>query len=363
MSDVSTVKKPNLMLLQSSPHIAARVDSSMLMRNMYIALAPVSIYGIVIFGLPALLNIIVAVVSAVAGESIFRILIKQPVRAKDFSAGITGLLLALIIPPTTPLWMTALGALFGVIIAKEFFGGMGANVFNPALVGRAFLLMSFPVAMTSWRLPGQGFVSDAVTGATPLGISTGHDVALVSRAFLENGFAASDSYWSTMRTLFFGFHGGSTGETSAFLILTAFLFLLSTKTIDWRVPVIMTSTAAVTALLIGLDPLYSVLSGGLLFGAIFMATDYVTGPITGKGRIIFGIGAGILSILIRAYGTYPEGVSYGILIMNCTVPFLNKILSRKYGYVPKKKPAANPGPQPSRASGEGSPLDGKGAAK
>ena len=313
------------LLLQSSPHLASTVNSRALMRNMLIALAPVSLFGIVIYGLPALLNIIVAFAAAVLGESLFRFILKRPVRAKDLSAGISGLLLALVIPPNTPLWMTALGAVFAVVVAKEFFGGLGANVFNPALIGRAFLLMSFPAALTTWRKPGQSWISmsaDVITGATPLGIAQmGGDVPGI-------------------RDLFFGFHGGSTGETSIFLILAACLFLLVTKTIDWRTPVCMIGAGAAVAFALGLDPLFSVLSGGLVFGAVFMATDYVTGSITGKGKIIFGIGAGIITMLIRKWGNFPEGVCYAILIMNGFTPFLDKLLTRKYGFVRKKKEAA-----------------------
>ena len=314
------------LLLGSSPHIAFPVNTTMTMAMMLIALAPVSIFGVVIFGLPALLNIVVAAAAAIAGETLFRLVTRQQVRVKDLSAGVSGVLLALIIPPSTPLWMTALGAVFAVVVAKEFFGGLGANVFNPALVGRAFLLMSFPAAMTTWHDPQIGFaltLTDATSGATPL---VKHQL----------GAHITGEYWQTMKELFMGYHGGCIGETSILLILAAFVFLLVTKTIDWRAPVSMVLTAFVAAFALGLDPLFAILSGGLLFGAVYMATDYVTSPVTPWGKVIFGIGAGLISILIRKWGTYPEGVSYGILIMNCAVPFLNRILPRKYGYVPQK---------------------------
>ena len=239
--------------------------------------------------------------------------------------------------------MTALGAVFAVVVAKEFFGGLGANVFNPALIGRAFLLMSFPAALTTWHQPQSGFVlslTDATTSASPLGlIKNGASVADVGRAFAEAGLAGSDSYGAAIKTLFFGYRAGCAGESPIFLILAAGVFLLLTKTIDWRTPLSMIAAGFITAFALGLDPLFSVLSGGLIFGAVFMATDYVTAPITAKGKIIFGIGAGIISILIRKWGTYPEGVSYAILIMNGTVPFLNKLLPKKYGLVPKPKKA------------------------
>jgi electron transport complex protein RnfD len=336
MADKST---PSI-LLQSSPHIASPVNSTALMRNMLIALAPVSIFGVIIFGLPALINIVVATVSAIAGESLFRLIIKQPVRAKDLSAGVSGLLLALVLPPNTPYWMTAIGAVFAVIVAKEFFGGLGANVFNPALIGRAFMVMSFGAALNRWPMPKQPFfAADATTGATPLGITKiGADISAVGKSFVEAGLSTSDSYWPTMKTLFFGFNAGCIGETSVFIMLASFLFLLVTKTIDWRTPVCMVASGFIFSLLFWQDlafSFYSVLSGGLIFGAVFMVTDYVTSPVTGKGKILFGIGAGLITMPIRKWGSYPEGVCFSILIMNSTVPFLNKLLSKKYGFVKK----------------------------
>jgi electron transport complex protein RnfD len=336
------------LLLQSSPHIVSPVDSAMLMRNVLIALAPVTIFGVVMFGLQALLNIIVAMVSAVAGETLFRLVIKQPIRAKDLSAGVTGLLLALVIPPTTPLWMTALGAVFAVVVGKEFFGGLGANVFNPALIGRAFLVTSFPAALTTWQTPilsqKAALASDAVTGATPLGIiKMGGSLADVSSALTDAGLSASASYWPVIKALFFGFNSGSMGETPVFLILVSCFFLLVTKTIDWRATVFMIGAGFISALVFWQDfdfALFSVLTGGLVFGAVFMVTDYVTSPVTNKGRIIFGAGAGIITMLIRRFGIYPEGVCFAILIMNAAVPFLNKLLPVKYGFVRQKKEAA-----------------------
>jgi electron transport complex protein RnfD len=324
------------------------------MGNMLTALAPVSIFGVALFGLPALLTVLVSVASAMLGEALFRLATRQDIRAADLSAAVTGLLLGLTLPPSTPLWMTALGAVFAVVVAKEFFGGLGANVFNPALIGRAFMLMSFPAAMTTWRRPPGGFalsldpglgaasIVDGVSGVTPLNIvKLGGSVADLGRDLAASG-ASGDSYWSTIRTLFIGNHAGSLGESSIFLILAACLFLLVTRTIDWRAPLTMTVTAFLASLALGYDPLFGILSGGLLFGAVFMATDYVTAPLTGKGKLIFGFGAGLITILIRKWGSYPEGVTFGILIMNALTPFLNKLLPRKYGYVPKKKPAIPP---------------------
>ncbi|MDR2479018.1 MAG: RnfABCDGE type electron transport complex subunit D [Treponema sp.] len=334
-------------LLQASPHIVSPVNSAALMGYMLMALAPVSVFGIVIFGLPALLNIIVSVTAAVAAEALFRLAVRQPVRITDLSAGVTGLLLALVIPPTMPLWMTALGAIFAVIAAKEFFGGLGANVFNPALAGRAFLLMSFPAAMTVWKQPSlplfSSFTADAVTGASPLGILKTDGLAGAGGFFAAAGLSPSDSYWQTIKTLFFGYRAGCTGETSILLLLAAFVFLLVKKTIDWRAPVSMIAAGIAAAFVLRIDPLFAIFSGGFMFGAVYMVTDYVTAPLTTRGKVIFGAGAGIIAIVIRKWGGYPEGVSYAILIMNGVVPFLNKLLPEKYGHVPKKKMTADAG--------------------
>jgi electron transport complex protein RnfD len=317
------------------------------MGHVLIALTPVSIWGIVLYGVPALAVILVSVVSAAAGEALFRLITRRENRSRDLSALVTGLLLALTLPPDVPLWMTALGAIFAVVVAKEFFGGLGANVFNPALSGRAFLLMSFPAAITTWAVP-RGALSttdavsgaDALTGATPLGIvKMGGAVADVGREFAARGLAPSADYWQTIKTLFIGNHGGTIGESSILLILAGCLYLLITRVIDWRAPAAMTASAFVLSLILGFDPLFSVLAGGLLFGAVFMAADYTTAPVTAKGRLIFGAGAGIITVLIRKWGNYPEGVTYGILIMNAAVPFLNRLLQKKYGYVPPQKSA------------------------
>jgi electron transport complex protein RnfD len=318
---------------------------------MLIALTPVSIFGVVVFGLPALLNILVSVSAAILAESLFRLAIRREVRAADLSAGVTGLLLALIIPPSTPYWMTALGAVFAVVAAKEFFGGLGANVFNPALIGRAFLLMSFPAALTTWHFPQGRFVTkfaaemgnpalvDGITGVTPMNIlKNGAGLAGIGKVFEAANLSAQADYWSTIKALFIGNHAGSIGESSIFLILAAFVFLLLTKTIDWRAPVGMIATGALVSWALKMDPLAGILGGGIVFGAVFMATDYVTAPLTSKGKLIFGIGAGLITILIRKWGSYPEGVTYGILIMNAVTPFLNRLLPKKYGFVPKKKP-------------------------
>jgi electron transport complex protein RnfD len=361
-------KKPaELMLLSSSPHIASPVETRTLMGNMLTALAPVTIFGVILFGLPALLTVLVSIIAAVLGEALFRLAVygrRGETRVPDLSAVVTGLLLALLLPPSTPLWMTALGAVFAVVVAKEFFGGLGANVFNPALSGRAFMLMSFPAAMTRWHRPPGRFVMvledslnkasivDGVSGVTPLNIAKslaeenrlGEAVGAVAKDFLAaSGLSVppdfSPDYWTTVKTLFIGNHASSIGESSILLILAGCAFLLIRRIIDWRAPLTMTLAALLASLALGYDPLFSLFSGGLLFGAVFMATDYVTAPLTNKGKLIFGFGAGLITVLIRRWGAYPEGVTYGILIMNALSPFLNKLLPKKYGHVPKKKPS------------------------
>jgi electron transport complex protein RnfD len=286
------------------------------------------------------LNVAVSVAAAVIGEALFRRITGQEIRVKDCSAAVTGLLLALVVPPSTPLWMTALGALFAVIVAKEFFGGLGANVFNPALAGRAFLLMSFPAAMTTWLKPSGfttpfyqfsgGSIVDGATTATPLGIIK--EGVVSGFGAVESSLGAS-SYGEMLKDLFLGNRAGCIGETSMLLILACGIFLLATKTIDWRAPVGLVAAAFAASWALGLDPLFSVMSGGVVFGAVFMATDYTSAPVTEKGKLIFGVSAGILAVLIRKFGNYPEGASYGILIMNMATPFLNRLLHKKYGYV------------------------------
>ncbi len=331
-----------LALLTSSPHFSSPVNTRSIMATVLVAIAPAAAYGVVLYGLPALLTILVSVAAAVASEALFRLAIREKPRTGDLSAIITGLLLALVLPPSTPLWMTALGAVFSIVVAKEFFGGLGANVFNPALIGRAFLIMSFPAAITTWHTPG-GWkpLTDAMTTATPLNIvKQGGAIADVGKGFVDAGLASSADYGSTLATLFFGNRAGCIGESSILLILAGAAFLLLTRVIDWRAPVAMIGTAFAASWLLGMDPLFGVLSGGLVFGAVFMATDYTSSPVTPVGKLLFGAGAGIVTVLIRKWGGYPEGVTYGILIMNSVAPFLNKIIPQKYGYVKAKKEAA-----------------------
>jgi electron transport complex protein RnfD len=272
------------------------------------------------FGYNAILVIAVSVTTAVLTEYICRKLRKKAF-AMDGSAVITGLLLALTLPPTIPLWMVALGSFFAVTIAKEAFGGLGHNIFNPALAGRAFLQLSFPEAMTTWVAP-MGFSFDAVTSASPL----------------SDAFSWKTDELSLYRELFLGNTSGSLGETMTLLILLGGILLIVLKIIDWRTPLAYIGTVALLGFALGQDAIFHILSGGLMLGAFFMATDYVTTPITQMGRIIFGIGAGILTILIRLYGGMPEGVCFSILIMNALTPLIDRYVTAKpYGFKKETK--------------------------
>lgn len=313
------------LILSSSPHVSDGKKTPLLMWTVVIALLPEAVYGVILFGIPALITILASVGSCVLAEAAFNALCKKRQTVSDGSAAITGLLLALVLPPTMPLWQTIFGAVFAIVVAKSLFGGLGQNVWNPALTGRAFLFVSFPAAMgSSWISP----LPDAVSGATIL-------PAIKSGAFS----ASSDVYLQ----YFLGNRAGCIGETSILLILLSAAFLLATRVIDFRAPLFMTGTVALLTWITGGDVLMALLSGGLLFGAVFMATDYVTAPVTGPGRIIFGAGCGLITFLIRKTGGYPEGVMFSILIMNSIVPFLNKITVRKYGYKKAAKANANGG--------------------
>ncbi|MCL2831818.1 MAG: RnfABCDGE type electron transport complex subunit D [Treponema sp.] len=327
--------KKAMPLLGSSPHISSVYDTRKIMAVMIIALVPAAVAGVIHFGIQVLFTILVSVAAAELAEFLFRKITKQVPRNSDLSAAITGLLLALIVPPLTPYWMTALGAIFAIVVAKEFFGGLGANVFNPALVGRAFLLMSFPAVMTTWHVPAGAAnftvsTADVLTSATPM-------------SMLQTGGVLSSlggNYFEIVRAFLLGNHGGSIGETSIVAILAGFIFLLITRVIDWRTPVFMLASVSILSFFLGRDPLIAILGGGVFFGAVFMATDYATTPLNSKGKIIFGVGAGVIIVFIRQWGSYPEGVAYSILIMNALTPYLNRLLPKKFGYV---KPAGAKG--------------------
>lgn len=330
----------NNMLLSSSPHVYTGVTPRKLMLSVIIALSPVSVYGVVLYGVHALLVIVVSIATAVLSEAAFRAVTKQDVRIGDLSAVVTGLLVALISPPSVPLWMVALGSFAAIVLAKEFFGGLGANPFNPALIGRAILLMSFPAAMTTWHVPFKGLL-DATTGVTPLNVvKMGGTIADVGAGFVQNSLSSVPDYSSTLWTLFVGNRAGCIGESSILLILVGFIFLLALRVVSFITPLAMVGTAFLASWLLGMDPVFGILSGGLLFGAVFMATDYSSSPVTPLGKAIFGAGAGLITVIIRRFGGYPEGVTYGILIMNAVAPFMDKLRVKKYGFVPPAKPVA-----------------------
>lgn len=325
----------NEIYLSSSPHVTLGRTTQSLMLAVIVALIPECVYGVILFGIPALVTILVSVASAVLFEALFQKLIKQPVTVNNLSAVVTGLLLAMVLPPTTAWWQTMLGALFAVVVAKGFFGGLGANVFNPALTGRAFLFVSFPTALgAAWLAPHAKTTVDAISSATVL-------------AKVKSGEFAPTM--NDVCTYFLGNRAGCLGETGVLLICISFLFLLLTKVIDWRAPLAMVATVAAATFITytarGNDcsaaltqTLFALVSGGLAFGATFMVTDYATTPVTGKGRLVFGFGCGLITYLIRTFGGYPEGVMFSILIMNAIAPFLNGLTKKKYGY--GKKPAA-----------------------
>ena len=279
------------------------------------ALAPAGIAGVYFFGLRAAAVMAVCVVSCVAFEYLWERCTKRTVTVGDLSAAVTGLLLAYNLPPTIPFWMAVLGSLFAIIVVKQFFGGLGCNIVNPALAGRAMMLTSWPVPMTTWTL-------DGVSGATPL--------AMIKAGTLDN--------LPGLRDVFLGSVGGCIGETSALALLIGFAILLYKDIIKWHVPVIYVAVVAALCALFGrpVPPYYEILTGGLFLGAIFMATDYTTTPITLRGQMIFAAGCGLLTALIRTWGGYPEGVSYSILIMNLTVPLIDRATKpRIFGEVKK----------------------------
>jgi electron transport complex protein RnfD len=281
------------------------------MLDVIIALLPATAASVYFFGMRALAITLVSVAAAVAAEAAIQKIRNKPVTINDGSAVITGLLLALTLSPAMPLWMVVVGAVVAIGIGKQVYGGLGSNPFNPALVGRAFLVVTFPVHMTTWIDP-----IDGVTSATPLG--------LLKMEGTATGYTE----------LFIGNVGGSLGETSALLLILGGLYLLYRGIIDWRIPAFYLGTVAVMTAVLGQDPVFHLLAGGLLLGAFFMATDMVTTPVTRTGKIIFGIGAGILVVLIRLYGGYPEGVLFSILLMNTFTPIIDKYTRPKiYGEV------------------------------
>lgn len=325
------------LIVSSSPHLRDNESVSKIMWNVVLALMPATIFGVLNFGLPALLTLVVSIATTVAAEAAIQTWQKVEVTVNDGSAVLTGLLLALTLPPTIPWYMPVLGGIVAIGIAKHTLGGLGYNIFNPAHVGRALLLLSWPIAMTTWavtRLGHHGDLGaalgtwgqvDATAGATPLNIlkQQGHDALVASFG------SQSDLYQS----MFFGFRGGSLGETSALLLLIGGVYLIVRGYVKWQVPVLMIGTVGLLtwvfgghdALFTG-DGLFHMMAGGLIIGAFFMATDMVTIPTTALGQVIFAVGVGALTTLIRLKGGYPEGVCYAILLMNAVTPLIDRYL-------------------------------------
>jgi len=299
--------------MSSSPHIRSGVTTQRLMLDVIIALIPASFAGVYFFGLRAAVLIAVTVISCVGFEYLMRKVMKRNNTVGDLSAAVTGLLLALNVPPTLPLWMAVVGSFFAIVVVKQLFGGIGQNFVNPALAARAFLIISYGTRMTSWTPPlAKAAEIDAATFATPLG-------ALKEGGQLPN-----------LLDMFLGNIGGSMGETSALALIIGGMYLLIRGVISWHIPVVYIGTAGLLAWILGPnglftgDPLFHILAGGLMIGAIFMATDYTTSPMTTRGMVIYAAGCGILTILFRLYTNMPEGVSYAILLMNVAVPLIDR---------------------------------------
>jgi Na+-translocating ferredoxin:NAD+ oxidoreductase subunit D len=321
-----------LLTVSPSPHISSDLSVQKLMYGVVLSLIPAFIVTVYIFGLGALIITAICVVSCVLAEMLIqRYIMNAPVRISDGSAIVTGILLAFNLPSNLPWWMAVIGAVFAIGIGKMTYGGLGNNPFNPALVGRVFLLISFPVQMTSWPLPGASRFQylDATTGATPLGFL---------KEALRNGQTVQEvmNQIPDHMQLFLGQMGGSLGEVSALALILGFAWLLYKKIITWHIPVFMTGTIfAFTGILYLIDPtrnaspLFHILTGGVMLGAIYMATDLVTSPMTKKGMILYASGIGIITVIIRKFGAYPEGVSFAILIMNAFVPLINKYIKPK----------------------------------
>lgn len=315
-------------VVSGTPHVRSKESIQSIMRDVIIALIPATAMGIYFFGIPALILIAVSIVASVFFEWLYQKLLKKPVTISDLSAVVTGLLLAMNLPASAPIWVPIVGSAFAIIFAKQLFGGLGQNFINPALAGRAFLLASYPTEMTTWTAPVGFSGADAVAVATPL-------------ATLKTG-AMPDA---SLTDVILGTNiGGCIGETCAVALIIGGIYLLVKHVISWRIPVLYILTVFVLTAAIGRKglrvPVYEIFTGGLMLGAFFMATDYASSPVTPKGQIIFAIGCGIITTLIRIFGGYPEGVSYSILIMNLAVPLIERFTEPKiFGALPKVKEA------------------------
>ena len=336
MTDYKNLK----LIATSSPHIRGNETTRSLMLDVVIAMVPALVAAVIVFGFRALTLTAVSVVACIFWEWLYRKILKKDQTVGDLSAVVTGMLLAFVCPVTLPYWMMILGDAFAILLVKQLYGGIGRNFMNPALAGRAALLACYATAMTTWIDPSAakagvlGVGADIVTAATPM-------------AMMKEGGLAAVMETYDLQSMFVGNIGGSLGEVSALALLIGGIYLIARKVITWHIPVAYLGTVAVLTFLFprGNDPLtfmlYNLLGGGLMLGAFFMATDYVTSPVTSKGRIVFGIGCGLLTVFIRYFGGYPEGVCYSILIMNCTTWLIDKYMRpARFGVVKGEKKEA-----------------------
>ena len=335
MTDYKNLK----LIASSSPHIRSVENTRSIMLDVIIAMLPALFWAIYNFGFKALLSVVVSVVACLFWEWLYRKLLKKPQSIGDLSAVVTGILLAFVCPPELPWWAPVIGAFFSIVVVKQLYGGIGCNFLNPALAGRAILLASYATAMTTWTLPSsKKELADVISTATPL--------AIMKEGTVEKFTELTTNY--SVADMFIGRVGGSLGEVSALALLLGGAWLLIRKVISWHTPVAFIGTVAILTLIsapAGIDNvqymLYNVFGGGLMLGAIFMATDYATSPVTKPGQLIFGIGCGLITCFIRRFGSYPEGVCYSILIMNCTTWLLDKYIRPTiYGAVKKEKKEA-----------------------
>ena len=339
MTDYKSLK----LIASSSPHIRTNEDTRSIMLDVIIALMPALVMGVYVFGWRALTVTLVSVASCVVWEWLYRKVMKKSSSIGDLSAVVTGILLAFVCPVQIPYWMIIIGAFFSIVLVKQLYGGIGCNFLNPALAGRAILLASYAGAMTNYVKVGEkaaliGSNAAIVTAATPLAMMKGVDAT--GWETLTNTYTLGD--------MFIGRIGGSLGEVSALMLLLGGVYLLLRKVISWQIPVAYIATVAIICLISAPEGVsgveymaYNVFGGGLMLGAIFMATDYATSPVTKPGQLIFGIGCGLLTVLIRRFGSYPEGVCYSIMIMNCTTWLLDKYIRPTiYGALKKEKKEA-----------------------
>lgn len=314
------------LIVSSSPHILDNTNTTKIMLDVIIALIPAFIMSGVVFGSRAILLTITCVVSSVVFEAGFRYIIKKKNTISDLSAVVTGILLSFNLPANLPYWMAVIGSFVAIVIVKQLFGGIGQNFVNPAITARIVLMISFATPMSTWPVPRTILgATDAVTGPTPLGIlNMGGDPAT-----LPSGM-----------DMFLGVIGGSLGESSAIALLIGGIYLIVRKVIEPTIPAAFIGTVMVIALIAGQDPLFHIFAGGVMLGAFFMATDYATSPLTTPGKIVFGIGCGLFTMTIRLFGSYPEGVSYSILLMNILTPHIDNLSIRAMKAIMMKRGAA-----------------------